>query len=289
MVLRVRASVRVGGRVRWLERSPDGLHLVAALDLRHPVYAPVCSPIVGLARGPSGLAITCTLREPALAVFALDDGAVIRVAADDEEVVLHRHDATDHAWRIAGGQALDTPQVALLASGREMYVAIGDRDDGHGYTEPVYSTSHQTIDLRTGAAANAHAPGGVVRGPGVSTLSPHAADPRVAAVIARFPFRQEWAICVGPTRLLTTSRLIAWHDATTLRGDAPASWVGRAYLDLSADERLVAAPTATGIRIERDDGVDDLVLGSSATCAIFLGATELAVGTAGGDVHVLAL
>lgn len=274
-------------RVRWVVPSCDRKRLAAAIDRQHPTYSPTADRTHLIARTQSGWSQRFVSDAPAIRVYAADTDALILIDAAHDAITISRATASGiDRWRISG-VSLSEPEIALL-SAHELLVRASDRDDGHGYSEPEYSSVERTVDLRTGKLAEAKAGGSMVRGPGTPLRSP-VSDPRIDRCIAALPFRREWPVCVGKTRLLTTSRLIAWQTGATLLGHEERQAVAfYPFFDLSPDERFVAGRDASGLlHIWRDGAAQTLDLDAEATCAAFLGGDTLAVGTVTGDVVIV--
>lgn len=293
-VLRCPTAVRIAdrihcddARVRWVVPSCEGKQVAAAIDQRHPTYSPTADRTHLIARTHSGWSRRFVADIPAMRVYATDDEALILVDAAHDAITISRATPTAIDRWVISGLSLSDPEIALI-SARELLVRATDRDDGHGYSAPEYSRVERTVDLRSGKIAAADAGGSMLRGPG-TPLRSSVADLRVDRCIAALPFRREWPVCVGKTRLLTTSRLIAWQTQTTVVGHEEHKLVAfYPFFDVSRDERCVAGRDGSGLlQMWRDGAAQTLDLGAETTCAAFVDGETLAAGTATGDVVIV--
>jgi hypothetical protein len=276
-------TLKTRAPVRTVTGSPDGRWLVVTHGEPHATTAEVYR------RVDTGLERVCE-PPPAATMFVLDDGAAIGLHGDYNEIEIVRHgaDGVHQATFIARrGVALAGFAYGLEADGQHATVSAVDRDDGHGWSHPAYEPRCARIDLRSGAAGPGELGAHLLRGPGVATRSPDAGGDAAAlkARLAALPSRTEWPLRVGPSRLLTTSRVIDIAGGETVLAAG-------ALFDLSADERLAVGSDQGRFALHdlhRRAVVEQLDPKYQVRCAAFLTAREIVVGTAEGRILLLGL
>jgi hypothetical protein len=178
--------------------------------------------------------------------------------------------------------------VSLLGCGRidagRIMVGVEDRDDGHGWSEPVYTETWMCVDIATGERTD---PDPNVartrRGPGTPFVTTNQRGPFSMPTL---PFLAEWPIALGHACFLTDKRVF---DAST--GDARLALATGWFEDLSTDEHHALAVTPDGAlevwSIAESRCVDRVVRGGDRIeSARFAAAREreIVVGTRGGEV-----
>src|SRR5262249_7843374 len=129
-------------------------------------------------------------------------------------------------WTHITGLSLFDPDVAMLAPGEECLIGVRDRDDGHGWTDPVYTDYWQRIHLYSGrimAEGTSMKDFGLkhmLRGPAVPWASPWDGGDMSALqkVWKSLVFAREWPVCVSRRYLLATSRVIEVMTGATVFG-----------------------------------------------------------------------
>lgn len=213
-----------------------------------------------------------------------DDGVAMAIEAELKFITARVFDrraviAERDLWR--GDPTLE--QSARLDAGR-VVIEFTDRDDGHGYETPTYSTHHRTIDLSTAGTTTSDS--GIVRyyrGPASPLVTPNQHDP---FTMPKLPFRSEWPVLLGMWQFVTDKRVFAAATGAVVHELEK----GSAFEDLALDEQHALAVTAKGelqlwklgapepaarVSLE-EDGFE---------CARFVGATrEVVAGTTKGAV-----
>ncbi len=285
-------TLKTRGAVQAVVGSPDGRWLVVVRgESRLWVTSTRMTGAEAYRRTEAGLERVGEI-PPAATMYVLDDGTVVGVHCDYNEVEVVRHaadGAVEATFCALRGMSLDDFQLALEADGRHITVEALDRDDGHGYTL-TYTQVGSRIDVRSGKVGSPGPSAHLLRGPGVPTRSPHVGGDAAAlqARIAALPFRAEWPLSVGPSRLLTTARVIDVASGEAVFGGSPL----RRPFDLSADERLVLGADSGVFAVhdlQRAVAIEQLDPKYKVLCAAFLTAREIVVGTADGRVLLLGL
>ena len=236
-------------------------------------------------------------------LFVVDDGHCAAVLSEYNQIEMVRYRVTasgleqESRGDLLRGLDLFKPTLTLLPPGKELQMEVTDRDDGHGWSDPVYTDYCQRIDLATGKLVSEQPPGLHHRylapaSPCVST-SDGGDWQKLKAIVQALPFRREWPRRVGPKCLLTTSRVIDVQSGETLLGElSDQAGPRRVFHDLSADEQWVAA-------VSREESFElwsvpkktcvslDLSAQGGARCAVFLDRGKIVVGTTSGEAVLL--
>jgi len=269
------------GPVCDLAISPDGQHALALHGGDHSGRSP--SPFAATLIHPDGVAHAATAwGKPA---FTLDDGRAVVIQEDGEEVRALLIDDQ----RVIGVSVLARGGLTLEGCVRvdlqRIVACVQDRDDGHGYSEPVYTTLWRCLDLTSGLVSEQQL--GIrrlYRGPGRPLVTANQSAP---VVLPELPFRREWPLALGRDYFLTDLRLTSVRDLEKYLV-APT---GGALQDLSVDELIAVAITGDGAlelwhvlggrRLARLEGGSDPYL-----CARFAGehSSQLVAGSESGRV-----
>lgn len=238
-------------------------------------------------------------------ILALDDGTCIVVVDDYTKIECVRYTPNLHGvreevrWTEISGLSLSNAEVVLLPSGYEALMGVVDRDDGQGWSDPVYSSVWHRVDLRSGKCVqeSSHMIGTThtLLAPGKPWLSPHhGGDAKVLTQrIQTLPFATEWPLRVGPQLLVTTARVMDVLTGTTVLGEEPVrNQKHRVFYDLSSNERYaVAADKEETFELWDVQGKKTVALSSlpiqDVRTAIFLAEEEVLIGTANGEAIVL--
>jgi hypothetical protein len=247
--------------VRSLVPSPNGQFLAVIRGEGRTMYSPSVTGVDLFFREGDSFRRLGELREYSDRLFLLNDGRCVVVKSSSRELRFVRYAASVNGiveesrgvWVQAGG--LSEPITMLLAPGNEAIVGTTSRDDGHGWSEPTYTSYWFKVNLLTGAFeehkdASFDSPARELLGPGVpwATTSDGGAATTLTQLIEALPFRREWARRVGPSRLLTSARVIDVATRATLIGEEPTGplQVRRVFYDLSPDETLALASDPHG-------------------------------------------
>lgn len=287
--------------IRAIVPSLDATHVVMLYGESRPSWTASTLGLDAFTRAPGQLTHSGAIPDFSDTAFALDDGRVVTVYRSSTRVDARRYSrgsgafALEQHWSVAGGISIDAESV-LLGSGFELLVAGSDRDDGHGYSMVLTPYCTRT-DLRTGACAGADAPKHLLPGAGTPALSAsaHLGSSALEKIIGGLSFRREWALRLGPRRLLTTSRVIDVATGISCIGEATTDLRRQRLFDLSPDERFAVGVDARGA-LE----LWDVDAGTSVTmpatehdteirCAVFVGPREIIAGTSRGTAIVVAL
>jgi hypothetical protein len=286
-MMRPSFSIAVGtDPVREIVPSVDGREAVVVLGDKRTWVSGYVSGAAFLRIEGDGLSLGAPPPFATETMFALGAGEVAAARITHDEVALLRG---GEATPLLRGMSLDAT-VMLAPDGATLRVFGTVRDDGHGWTDPVY-TDHVLSAALDGGELVATEPFRALRAAGAPTLAPHDGGDGASLdrIIKALPFRREWPVCVGPRLLLTTARVIDVRSGETLigeRSDAPGP--RRVFLDLRADERTAVAADDGGT-LELWDvaarSVHRLDLGQTR-CGAFVG-DRLLIGGADGRVHLL--
>ena len=248
-------------------------------------------------------------------ILVLDRGECIVVRADHQAVefvrCLPRADWSGveiaTRWEPLTGLGLSAPELGLLPPGREVIVGAQDRDDGHGWSEPVYTWAWRRVDLPTGRTVQeSESLGGLGylhlrRSAGQRWVLPQQTGideedlGRIRKILQKLAATMQRPLCVGRKYVLSTREVIAIATgATVLGGLRQDHRPAREFFDLSEDERWALAVDAGG-QME----LWDLTTGAEqkmppaegaptrAKCGAFLSRTEAVVGMDNGKGALL--
>lgn len=266
------------GIVGDLAISPDGTQVLAI----HGGFRSMnWKPVFAASFATQEASVAPAFGRPA---YISDDGVAMAIEAELKFITARLFDrrtviAERDLWR--GDPTLE--KSARLDTGR-VVVQFEDRDDGHGYETPKYSTHHRIVDLSS-AGTIAEDPGlaRYYRGPASPLVTPNQSD---AFQMPKLPFRREWPVLLGMKRFMTDKRVFDAATAEVVHELAERSF----FEDMSLDEQRALVVTQSGelqlwelgraeplARIFRiDDGFES---------ARFVGATnEVVVGTTKGAV-----
>jgi hypothetical protein len=289
--MRPSSSIAVGtDAVRGIVPSLDGREAVVVLGENRRYFSPSVRGAALLRIEGERLALGEAPPFATETMFALGAGEVAAARVEYNEVALLRPAG---ATPLIRGMSLLDVAMKLAPDGGEFRVRATERDDGHGWTEPVYTryAFRVALDGSTRVAAPWFR---ALRGAGSPALAPmdgHDDDAldRVLDYLP-YPFNQERAVCLGPRLLVTAARVIDVRSGETLIGQ---SSIGhnppRDFFDLSADEtRAVAADADETLAlwdVARRTARRIPEVGETR-CAAFVG-DRLLVGGADGRVHLL--
>ena len=221
--------------------------------------------------------------------YISDDGVAMAIEAElklitarvfDRREVRAEHDLWRGDPTLENGARLDAERVVI---------ELTDRDDGHGYETPRYSTHHRTIDLSTGSSATSDS--GIARyyrGPASPLATPNQRGPFKEP---KLPFRSEWPVLLGTKRFLTDKRVFDAATAAVVHELAR----GSTFEDLSLDEKDALVVTQSGeLQLWEVGGAEPLArifrIDDGFQSARFIGATnEIVAGTTKGAVIRYAL
>ena len=284
-------SIAVGQHaVRGIVPSLDGREVVAVLGENRRWFSPSVWGAALLRIEGEQLALGQALPFATDTMFALGGGEVAAARVEHNEVALLRPAG---ATPLIRGMSLLDVAMMLAPDGGEFRVRATERDDGHGWTEPVYT--QQSLSVSLDGSKRVAAPWfRALRGAGSPALAPlDGVDDAVLDSLLKYlpyPFLQERPVCLGPHLLVTAARVIDVRSGETLIGQ---STVGhhppRDFFDLSADETSAAAADADGTLALWDvprRTVRRVPEVGETRCAAFVG-DRLLVGGADGRVHLL--
>jgi hypothetical protein len=302
--LTLSATFARGSPVREAVPSPDGQHLALVFGDGRPWTSATVTGAALFRRQGARFEPVGRLPVAAENVLVLDGGVCVVAIVSTSEVVLVRCRpiggavVEDARWSVAGG-SLSFEGCVLLAPGQEALVGAVDRDDGQGWSDPVYTSLWSRVNLVTGARVDGAGP--EIAGRAHTLLAPAApwASPfdggsarLLEACVQALPFRRERARRVGPRRLLTTARVIDVATGRTLLGERNEDFhPERMFHDMTGDERLVAASGKQGVFELRDVETGECSslspgAGVEVRCAAFLPRGEIVVGTSDGAALV---
>lgn len=294
-----------GFPIRNLIASPSGQYVVCIYGEGRTAYSSKTEESRLFHRKGSAFVEAGKLPCASVHTLVLDDGKCIVIVNDYQKIECIRY--TPHStgiveearWMELSGLSLSDVEVVLLASGYEALLGVVDRDDGQGWSEPVYTSVWHRVDLRSGRCVQESSQmigtTHLLRAPGKPWLSPHhGGDANVLTQrIQRLPFATEWPLRVGPHLLVTTSRVIDVLTGATILGEEPArNQRHRVFYDLSSNERYaVAADKEETFELWDVQSRKTVELSSfpikGVRTAIFLAEEEVVLGTADGEGIVL--
>ncbi|MBX7218517.1 MAG: hypothetical protein K1Y36_01085 [Blastocatellia bacterium] len=234
-------------------------------------------------------------------LMVLDDGTCFTTVRAYEGVEVVRCDLTGQGlteaarWVEIQGSSLLEPLALLLPSGFEALLMATDRDDGHGWSEPVYTDLWRHLELPSGRRLREdYSPFGrahVLPAPGAPWASPFDGGNREALkkCLRSLPLGFEEGLRVGPTRLLTNARVLDVATGETVFGEKKNDRKpGRVLYDLSPNEQhLLAADETKAFELWNlaDQSCLRLPLAAQkgSRCAGFLAGGDIVVGTMCGD------
>jgi hypothetical protein len=249
------------GAVRGIVPSPDGQFLVLIRGEARTMYSPALTGADLFRRQGESFQLVGALPEFSERLFVLDGGLCVVVKSSGSEVGFVRYSASKDGVREEArgmwvqAEGLCEPTALLLAPGHEAIVGASSRDDGQGWSEPVYTDYWLRVDLRSGAIREeSGGPLGLpphgLPGAGVPWAAEHDGGDAaaVAKIIKALPFRREWARRVGRSRLQTSARIIDVATGATLIGEESSGplRVRRVFHDLSPEESLALATDPQG-------------------------------------------
>jgi hypothetical protein len=274
--------------VRDIVPSPDGREAVVVLGDKRTWVSPHVSGAAFLRNEGTRLALGDAPPFATDTMFALGAGEVAAARIEHDEVTLLRRTGSTP---LLSGLSLSDVSVMLAPDGGRFRVRAVDRDDGHGWTDPVYTRHAWSVALDGGGRVPT--PWfRALRAAGSPVLAPEDGvdDAALDRVIDDLPFRREWPVCLGSRLLLTTARVIDVRSGETLIGErSEASGPRRVFFDLRADERRAAAADAGGT-LELWDvarrAFEPFAELGEIRCAAFVG-DRLVAGGADGRLHML--
>jgi hypothetical protein len=281
------SSIAVGtDAVRAIVPSLDGREAVVSLGDKRSWVSPHVSALLRIEGDELTLGAAPGFAEKTM--FALGDGEVAAAQTTHNKLTLLRRNGTTELFL---GASIGPVWVLLAPDGRTFRVRVIDRDDGHGWTDPVYSYHALSFALDGSGRAEIE-PFRALRGAGSPALATHDGGDGAALdrLIHGIPWGYRVSVCVGPRLLLTKAEVIDVRTGETLIGErSDASGPRRVFFDLSADERRAVAADADGTLELWDVAgrtVDRIALGETR-CAAFVPGDRLLVGGADGRVHLL--
>jgi len=212
--------------------------------------------------------------------------------------------AIEHRERLFGGSP--TMIAAARLDAERILVGVRDRDDGQGYSDPVYTDGWKTVALASGAVV---ALGDTPTASGWVRFDRAPGSPFITSNQDRkfrepsLPFRREWPVALGRRRFLTDLRVLDAASHATLFETASQAEIRNALqrhailTDLSIDEERAIVLSKEGRlelwEVEPRELTASFGLEGADTfeCALFVGpdSLEIVAGTRGGDILWFAL